>query len=190
MPVHNPVIDDAPFVPLVRTSLVPLTSTQRAAQLRYFRENMPGATEAEIAAASEAARKAEEKAEVWASEQYTVLVYRGVQVHPTAPVVDHLSIRRDDREPIRDWRHMQAIKNQICGRNHEGIELYPAEARLVDTANQYHIWVFADPNMMWPVGWTDRLTHDDLDPDMGAKQRPGATSEASTADAGATAGET
>jgi len=29
----------------------------------------------------------------------------------------------------------------IVGEEHEAFEVYPAESRLVDTANQYHLWV-------------------------------------------------
>jgi hypothetical protein len=54
----------------------------------------------------------------------------------------HLSIKRHDRQPITDWRDKQDIKNQLCGAESEGVELYPAESRVVDTANQFHLWVF------------------------------------------------
>lgn len=54
----------------------------------------------------------------------------------------HLSIVRRDRTPIRDWRHLQRIKNEIAGPEREAVEVYPADSRLVDTNNQYHLWVF------------------------------------------------
>ena len=56
--------------------------------------------------------------------------------------ITYLSIKRLDLEPIHDWRDLQEIKNQICGKDREGLELYPAEDRVVDTANQYHMFVF------------------------------------------------
>lgn len=65
-----------------------------------------------------------------------------------------LSIRRNDREPIHDWRHLQRIKNELVGAECDGVELYPAESRVVDTANQYHLWVFKDPKLRWPIGWS------------------------------------
>ena len=68
----------------------------------------------------------------------------------------HLSIKRNDREPIRDWRVMQEIKNMLVGKECEGMEMYPAESRLVDTANQYHMWVFEDPTVRWPWGFNER----------------------------------
>lgn len=66
----------------------------------------------------------------------------------------HLSIKRVDREPIHDWRDLQAIKNMLVGPECEAIEIYPAESRLVDTANQYHLWVFTDETYRIPVGFT------------------------------------
>jgi hypothetical protein len=58
----------------------------------------------------------------------------------------HLSIRRNDRHWTRDWRHMQRIKNELMGPEREAVELYPAESRLVDAANQYHLWVAPEGN--------------------------------------------
>lgn len=68
----------------------------------------------------------------------------------------HLSIKRVDRQPIHDWRDLQEIKNQLCGEECEGVEVYPAESRLVDTANQYHLWVCLDPNYRLPFGFSTR----------------------------------
>lgn len=70
----------------------------------------------------------------------------------TSDVV-HLSIKRKDREPCRDWRHLQEIKNELVGEECEGVELYPAESRVVDTANQTHLWIYSDPDEMIPLGW-------------------------------------
>lgn len=55
--------------------------------------------------------------------------------------VIHLSIRRNDREAIRDWRHFYRIKNELSGPKREAVEIYPSEDHLVDQANQYHLWV-------------------------------------------------
>ena len=57
----------------------------------------------------------------------------------------YLSIKRLDREPIGDWRAMQKIKNAIVGAEWEAVEIYPAESRLVDTANQYHLFCWDAP---------------------------------------------
>jgi hypothetical protein len=82
----------------------------------------------------------------------------------------HLSIKRRDKEPIHDWRDLQEIKNKIIGPECEAIEIYPAESRKVDTANQYHLWAFPD-GVRIPIGFNERLV---LDPSPGSnsKQRP------------------
>ena len=66
----------------------------------------------------------------------------------------HLSIKYFDKRPIHDWRILQRIKNELVGEECEAIELYPAESRVVDTANQYHLFVFTDPEIRVPCGWT------------------------------------
>jgi hypothetical protein len=57
----------------------------------------------------------------------------------------HITYHRNDRAPIRDWRVGQKIKNQLCGPEWEGVELYPAESRVVDTCNEYHLWATDGP---------------------------------------------
>lgn len=69
----------------------------------------------------------------------------------------HISCKRRDREPLHDWRVKQDIKNAIVGPQCEAAELYPAESRLVDTANQYHLWAFDDPRFDFPFGFRERL---------------------------------
>lgn len=85
----------------------------------------------------------------------------------------HLSIKRRDKAPAHDWRDMQAIKNMLVGPEHEAVELYPAESRLVDTANQYHLWVLRNPKRRFPIGFAERLVLDHgIGPDDGSVQRP------------------
>jgi hypothetical protein len=85
----------------------------------------------------------------------------------------HLSIKRIDKEPIHDWRDLQEIKNLLVGKENEAVELYPAESRRVDMANQYHLWCFADEKATIPFGFNDGrnvLDHDPKD-NSGCKQR-------------------
>jgi len=87
----------------------------------------------------------------------------------TFPEVIWLSIKRTDKEPIRDWRIMQDIKNALVGEENEGFEIYPAESRKVDTANQYHMWVFSNPEIRLPVGFFERAINEESV--GGSKQR-------------------
>jgi hypothetical protein len=66
-----------------------------------------------------------------------------------------LSIKRLDREPIHDWRDLQKIKSELVGPECEGVELYPAESRLVDQANQYWLHCCTDPTWRFPFGFND-----------------------------------
>ena len=80
-----------------------------------------------------------------------------VQVESCAPFV-HLHIHRNDWGPCKDWRHFQIIKNALVGQENEAVELFPAESRLVDTSNTYHLWVHADPGFRFPLGLQHRMT--------------------------------
>jgi hypothetical protein len=67
----------------------------------------------------------------------------------------HLSIKPLTRERHSRWRDYQRIKTELVGPEHEGVELFPAESRLVDTADQYHLWVAADPAYRFPFGFDE-----------------------------------
>lgn len=100
--------------------------------------------------------------EVWKNDLYLVGVWR--DKNEKGKVVVQLSIKRHDGKPITpDWGHKQEIKNQLVGRDCEGVELYPAESRRVDQANQYHLWVIEDPTFRFPFGWKGGATLDDDD---------------------------
>lgn len=114
--------------------------------------------------------------EVYVNDQYQVNVDKNPKHGFPTMTLWHLSIKRLDHNPIHDWRDLQAIKNAIAGPEFEAIELYPAESRVVDTANQFHLWVFMseqsskEPPQL-PLGWWTRVVISD--PDLGeAKQRP------------------
>lgn len=105
---------------------------------------------------------------------YTVLLYKPKPVEGW-PAMWWLSIRRNDRQAAHDWRHFQRIKNEVIGPEFEGVELYPAESRLADTSNQYHLWVLQDEKVRFPFGFEGRCVKDH-DPQKEAmantKQRP------------------
>jgi hypothetical protein len=88
---------------------------------------------------------------------------------PGFPEMWHLSIKRLDREACKDWRDFQQIKNEVIGPDHEAVELYPAESRVVDVANQYHLFVLKDPGLRFPFGFQTGLKSDDAM--AGTKQR-------------------
>lgn len=98
---------------------------------------------------------------IYGNEVFEVWVY-AVDPGNGFPPMKHLSIKRYDRDTIRDWRTLMAIKNAILGAECEAVEVFPAASREVDTANQYHLFGFADPKVRWPFGYDmGRVVFDD-----------------------------
>lgn len=93
---------------------------------------------------------------VFVNSRYQVTCYR--DDHPTLGTVVHLSFKTHDRSAHHDWRDMQRIKNELVGPEYDAVEIYPAESKLVDGANQYHLWVFLDS--LLPFGFQTRLVSD------------------------------
>lgn len=86
--------------------------------------------------------------EIWGNDHYQITA----RIYPDG--FTHLSCKREDRLPLHDWRQLQQIKNEICGPERWGLEVYPAESCIVDTSNEYHLWVLPEGHTV-PWGWTD-----------------------------------
>jgi len=110
------------------------------------------------------------KGDTFRNDVYQVLV-RDAEVNTGFPPMLWLSVKRIDREPIHDWRDLQMIKNMLVGDENEGVEIYPAESRLVDAANQYHIFVLKDASVRFPFGFFDGRRVEDGNTIGRAKQR-------------------
>jgi hypothetical protein len=114
-----------------------------------------------------------EVTEIWCNDRYVVIVQR----FEDSGDVMSLSIRRDDRKAAHDWRDFQRIKNEIAGPEVEAFELYPAQSRVVDTANQYWIWCMPKGTAL-PVGFPEGVISSEDDPRFpAARQRPLAPEE-------------
>lgn len=88
----------------------------------------------------------------------------------------HVSFHRHDRSAIVDWRHCQQIKNEVAGAERTAVEIFPPESKLVDTANERHLWVLP-PGETIPFAFDERLvmTQDEMEAVQGrtkARQRP------------------
>jgi hypothetical protein len=93
--------------------------------------------------------------EMWQNSRYTVIVIRDEEQAPDTPKMIHLSIRRNDRQRPREerYRDFQRIKSELVGPENEGVELYPAESRVADCADQYHVYVLEDPELGFGFGY-------------------------------------
>ena len=111
--------------------------------------------------------------DVYRNDTYQVNIRWKSPLHNFGDDVDivHLSIKRIDRAPIHDWRDLQEIKNELVGPDREALELYPAESRRVDSANQYHLWVLPE-EQFFPCGWKTRLVMDKGEAKDDSVQRP------------------
>ena len=84
--------------------------------------------------------------EAYYNETYQVMIERA------SPLI-HICIRRHDGRPCKDWSEHQQIKSQLIGPEYEAVELFPAESRLIDTTNEYHLWVHPAPSFRFPFGF-------------------------------------
>lgn len=111
--------------------------------------------------------------EIWTNRLYCVFVRFDIEgLNESLPFkFTWLSIKRHDKAPSSDWRHYQFIKNQLCGPESEGAQLFPAESRLIDGSNQYHLWVINAPGFSFPFGFNEgRMISEH--PFPGGGQRP------------------
>lgn len=107
---------------------------------------------------------------IWKNSRFEVWVYEYVSHDEEDPIVmTHLSIKRRDKQTVRRWRDLQRVKNEVLGPEVEAVEIFPAESRLVDTANQYHLYALPR-GMRFPFGYKDRLVMEGGG--MGAVQEP------------------
>lgn len=154
MRLFQAITSMTPFTPAERNPIEDMIKRQAllSQPCDYFRSHFGGRvpTLVEKLAWIEQAMQNAQPGEIWENDIYTVRVRR------RAPFV-HLDISRKDELPCENWHHFQQIKNELVGPEHEAVELYPAESRLVDTANQYHLWIVADPNYRFPFGFKNRM---------------------------------
>ena len=98
--------------------------------------------------------------EGWDNSRYSVWVYypgnprspNDWNLRPDAPEDSeyprflHLSIKSHDRcHTAHDWRDLMRIKNELIHPEAAAVEVYPAMSCMMDTSNQFHLWVMV-PN--------------------------------------------
>lgn len=147
--------------PLQRAT-VDSASTDPTLVAAYVARN--GGTAEEARAAIDASHA---ECEYWINDLYQVEVRRAANEASA-----WICIRRRDGYPGRDWRHFQQIKNEIVGPECEAVELYPAESRLTDTSNKYHLFACTDPDFRFPFGYRTRDVSFDQYDRPGLRQRP------------------
>jgi len=81
---------------------------------------------------------------------------------PGWPPILHIAIQKRGmgRMGVDRWDTFMEIKNQIVGENCEAVEIYPADERLHDAANMYHLWGFASGDFRLPFGLQQRVVRE------------------------------
>tara|TARA_B100001559_G_scaffold312472_1_gene310230 strand:+ start:1689 stop:2267 length:579 start_codon:yes stop_codon:yes gene_type:complete len=103
--------------------------------------------------------------EFWNNSIYQVQAFRNqhanhmVHVDGLKDQCGYITIKRNDKRPINSWQDVQTIKNRLFGIEREAIQIFPAESRMVNTANQYHIIVFPEGHII-PFGFIHGRTVD------------------------------
>lgn len=112
---------------------------------------------------------------IFINSRYQVNIRMGEAPAPFGVFIQ-LSIKTRDKAAYHDWRDFQRIKNELVGSHFEAVELYPSEKRLVDTANQFYVFVFPElqfPSNQFPFGFRDRLVSEIGLPEApNTRQRP------------------
>ena len=77
--------------------------------------------------------------ETWGNDRYPVSVHL---LDGDRDGFVELAVHNHNRTPHVPWRHLQQIKNEVLGPDREAVQLFPAEDRLVATANEYWLYVY------------------------------------------------
>lgn len=84
---------------------------------------------------------------VYLNDTYQVIVYENdedIFDDDLKKDMIYLSIKRLDKKSIRSWEDLYEIKNALVpdGKQRWAVELFPPSHHLVNTSNQYHLWVY------------------------------------------------
>ena len=50
-------------------------------------------------------------------------------------------MRREDGKAIREWKHIQRVKNEIVGPEREAVEIFPPQSMVTDMSHEHHLFV-------------------------------------------------
>lgn len=156
-------------IPQTEFDLMRATLMQKS--LEWFAQYLgPNPKPRQVAIYIEAVLQNALRDEVWKNDIYQV-AKRSITLGDGTRMIQ-LSIKRLDREPCHDWRDFQQIKSELVGPECEGVELFPAESRVIDTVNQYFLWVLVDPTLRFPFGIDEGKSIRTDEPLGKAKNRP------------------
>ena len=152
--------------PLQRADIIPKTTHQLNTEIDKIVRAFPTITREQ----ARLGLTKEDGSEVYVNNIYQVMVYRGheadelVHIDELKGKCTWLSIKRKDKRPVNNWQDMQTMKNRLVGTECDAFQMFPAESRMVNTANQYHLIVLPEGQAL-PFGWGNRAVFEEEYPD-------------------------
>lgn len=95
----------------------------------------------------------EEGEQYWRNSFYLVLVKCIVPSEGLDGPV-RLDIKHNLNKPIREWKHLQRIKNELVGEEREALEVFPPESMVTHMSNMHNLFVV-------PVGVSSVFVYDE-----------------------------
>ena len=87
--------------------------------------------------------------EIWLSRKYMVQVFDDFESQRLS--INRTTAREDGRwDEGLTWDELQDVKRQVGRGDLWAVEMYPADAHVVNVANMRHLWVLAAPPR---IGW-------------------------------------
>ena len=166
---RKPTYRDVPaWTPFQRATLIPMTPEHREALIDDALHADPSLTREQAAAVIDDL----DNDVIAKNSRYQVNI-RGLTAKPPFGRIVHLSIKRLDKERVgrERYRDFMRIRDELIGPQFEAVEIYPPRSDEVDTANQYHLWVFLDRDFRLPFGWHGQRLVSSVSP-VGGKQEP------------------
>lgn len=95
----------------------------------------------------------EEGEQYWRNSFYTVMVKHIVPSEGVEGPV-RLDIRHNQDKAIREWKHLQRIKNELVGEEREAMEIFPPQSMIANMSNMHNLFVT-------PVGVSSVYVYDE-----------------------------
>jgi hypothetical protein len=95
----------------------------------------------------------EEGETYWKNSFYTVF-RKDLEPSVGSDSAVRLSIKHNQGKAIREWKHLQRIKNELVGADREAVEIFPPESMVTSLDNEHHLFVT-------PVGVTSIYVYEE-----------------------------
>lgn len=95
-----------------------------------------------------------EQGESWWRNSFYTVFRKELQPEEGIEGPVRLSIRRNDGKAIREWKHLQRVKNEVVGEEREAAEIFPPQSMVSSMDHEHHLFVT-------PVGVTSIYVYEE-----------------------------